>query len=139
MIMHPVAVLAQAGSSLNVFATLTCSYIICPMAVLDRAQFDNFAVEFFDAQELHKFLNATQNPCAAAPCSAQLLLVDGFTIDQWSGYARLKASIASRVCCENGNLKAQLHAFSSVGDPWANRSLSTVVHAEPAHDPWQHW
>ena len=42
------------------------------------------------------------------PCPPPVELLDGFTLQQWSTYAKLKASIASRVCRENGVLKMRL-------------------------------
>ena len=42
------------------------------------------------------------------PCPPPVALLDGFTLQQWSTYAKLKASIASRVCRENGVLKMRL-------------------------------
>jgi hypothetical protein len=42
----------------------------------------------------------------------QQILVDGFTIEQWAAYGRHKAAIASKVCKDNGRLKAMLDSMS---------------------------
>ncbi len=39
-------------------------------------------------------------------------LLDGFTVEQWAAYAKLKAGIATRICRENGSLKQQLASFA---------------------------
>ena len=57
-------------------------------------------------------------------------LVDGFTITQWSTYAKLKASIASRVCQENGALKKQLASLCRTDD----KDLSDKLYEQ---DPWR--
>ena len=43
------------------------------------------------------------------PCPPPVELLDGFTIQQWSTYAKLKAGVASRVCQENEKRLASLH------------------------------
>ena len=46
------------------------------------------------------------------PAPPPLELLDGFTIEQWAKFGKLKAEIASRVCRENGSLKKKLASYS---------------------------
>ena len=55
------------------------------------------------------------------------LLVDGFTIDQWATYGRRKSEIASRVCKENGALKAKLASIGHSAEDVVNCLLKTEI------------
>ena len=52
-------------------------------------------------------LRPASNLSAPPPAPPPLEVIDGFTASQWASYAKLKASIASRMCRENGALKKQ--------------------------------
>ena len=80
--------------------------------------------------------------------SSQCILdtpVDGFSVRQWVSYAKKKAAIASRVCRENGRLKAAVSDSEDelfAIDPWAASPApipNREANEEAAIDPWSGW
>jgi hypothetical protein len=74
---------------------------------------------------------------APAPLPPSLELLDGFTINQWAAYAKLKSQVASRMCQENGMMKRKLANL----DNWrpALPPAAVAEKGDPlfASDPWQ--
>ena len=89
-------------------------------------------LHFYDAQCLERLLTTViSNSLAgdhpnAAPKDTEPFL-EGYNISQWAEYARHKSRIASRVCQENGRLKALLESDKKCRDvvleedPWARQ------------------
>ena len=72
-----------------------------------------------------------------APSPPPVELLDGFTINQWAAYAKLKSQVASRMCHENGLMKRKLANL----DSWRS-ALPSAAFAEKGdplfvEDPWQ--
>jgi len=112
------------------------------MAVLDSVagQLHIYDTKAFDSLIDSLFIRPTSSH--AKPRE----LFDSFTKEQWVAYGRNKASIASRVCKENGKLKAMLH--KTVGtdplvenDPWGGCTLPSNECADHSlnHSLWSSW
>jgi hypothetical protein len=74
---------------------------------------------------------------APAPLPPPVELLDGFTINQWAAYAKLKSQVASRMCHENGLMKRKLVNLDncrSALPPAASAEKGDPLFAE---DPWQ--
>ena len=82
---------------------------------------------------------------------------EGFSAKDWAQYAKRKAAIASKVCKQNGELKARLSAASedegehhfitkkidpdlgSEADPWASQKLPPSKYTRGASDQTDLW
>ena len=91
--------------------------------------------------------------------AAGAALFGGFSAETWSQYAKKKSRIASRLCRENGELKACIAALEnklrhqspsvfsvvpnvdplSSHDPWAGKSISPSVEVHSCLDAWGSW
>lgn len=89
----------------------------------------------------------TAPPLSTEGVAPEECLVDGFSAEQWASYAKRKASIASKVCRQNGWLKSQLNASGAFGlhgtgafDPWAGKTLpQPAASLLDEHDVWADW
>jgi hypothetical protein len=95
---------------------------------------------FYEAAAITTVINSLSLTCS--PAAPKLL--DGFTLEQWAAFGKRKSAIASRVCKENGALKAKLASSggdSDDGEPSIRRlgtETSNMAPVDPlqANDPW---
>ena len=74
---------------------------------------------------------------APAPLPPSLELLDGFTINQWAAYAKLKSQVASRMCHENGLMKRKLANLDNWRPALPPAAVAEKVDPLCAADPWQ--
>ena len=77
--------------------------------------------------------------------------LQGFTIEEWANHARKKSSLASRICKQNGELKAQVASYADSCpkkeedpvnklDPWASATFRHNKDIPVAGvDAWSKW
>ena len=101
------------------------------------ARFDTFygPLQIYSPQALHAICSAL--PIVKHDDAQPQALLEGFTFQQWASYGRRKSRITSKVCKENGRLKAILESTNSNWDK-RNKVKSAHDDEDPLifNDPW---
>ena len=98
---------------MNCIAMESNSYSGSPALV---ARFDTLhgPLQIYSQQALHAICSAL--PIVKHDDAQAQALLEGFSLEHWASYGRRKSRIASKVCKENGRLKAMLESTSSNWD-----------------------
>ena len=122
----------------------------CPIAILNTSC---GPLHIFDASSLLEIVRAlagqlnAEKSLATAHVPGHQQLLHGFNIHQWADYGHKKAMIASKVCRDNGRLKAAESPRDKsddavfVTDPWAGcASLKPLPEGlDSSANAWSKW
>ena len=112
--------------------------------VLGALHSQNGVLAIYDSEALVRVASSLK---CSRPANHVPELVDGFTIHEWAAFGRLKSSIASRTCRENGALKKQVADLTSSSDPlfesdpWLDmkKNVDREAAASDSFDSWSTW